>query len=255
VLFAWPFLPKLARAEGRDPRMLTIVLRGALDGLAAVAPVGDPDWVKLRGDKALVLDGKTPALPLDSFFALNPAMPNLHRLYKAGQATIVHAAAIAFSLWIIAGSRPVFLVAAVDRIVAVSANAIADTDLQQGRSEEFRTRSWTGPRLAAIELPTEPAERNHLVFLVGDRNVEDLPRYYVAYGEGSKTLLPAAKALDALRGKNAEAAALVDGWLRRSGRNADDIRWVPLQARKDDLVMLLDRRSAQPLQALAINPW
>src|SRR4249919_2851663 len=93
VLFAWPFLPKLARAEGRDPRMLTIVLRGALDGLAAVAPVGDPDWVKLRGDNALTLDGKTAALPLDSFFALNPAMPNLHRLYKAQQATIVHATA------------------------------------------------------------------------------------------------------------------------------------------------------------------
>src|ERR1700752_702601 len=93
VLFASPFLPKLARAEGRDPRMLTIVLRGALDGLAAVAPVADPDWVKLRGDKALVLDGKTPALPLDSFFALNPAMPNLLRLYKEGQAAIVHASA------------------------------------------------------------------------------------------------------------------------------------------------------------------
>ena len=93
VLFAWPFLPKLARAEGRDPRMLTIILRGALDGLAAVAPVGDPDWVKLRGDKALLLDGKPPALPLDSFFALNPAMPNLHRLYKAGEAAIVHATA------------------------------------------------------------------------------------------------------------------------------------------------------------------
>jgi uncharacterized protein (DUF1501 family) len=93
VLFAWAHLPKLARAEGRDPRLLVIVLRGALDGLAAVAPVGDPDWVKLRGDNALALDGKTPALPLDSFFALNPAMPNLHRLYQAGQATIVHAAA------------------------------------------------------------------------------------------------------------------------------------------------------------------
>ena len=93
VLFAWPFLPKLARAEGRDPRFLTIVLRGALDGLAAVAPVGDPDWVKLRGDRALKLDGNPPALPLDSFFALNPAMTNLHRLYHAGEATIVHATA------------------------------------------------------------------------------------------------------------------------------------------------------------------
>jgi uncharacterized protein (DUF1501 family) len=93
VLFAWAHLPKVARAEGRDPRMLVIVLRGALDGLAMVAPVGDPDWVKLRGDRALVLDGKTPALPLDSFFALNPAMPNLHRLYQARQAIPVHAAA------------------------------------------------------------------------------------------------------------------------------------------------------------------
>src|SRR5438309_11701257 len=91
TLFAWAYLPRLARAEGRDPRLLVIVLRGGLDGLGAVAPVGDPDWVGLRGDRALLLDGKTPALPLDSFFALNPAMPNLHRLYKAQQATIVHA--------------------------------------------------------------------------------------------------------------------------------------------------------------------
>jgi hypothetical protein len=92
-LFAWAHTPKLARAEGRDPRVLVIVLRGALDGLGMVAPVGDPDWVSLRGDRALVLDGKPAALPLDSFFALNPAMPNLHRLYQAQQAIIVHAAA------------------------------------------------------------------------------------------------------------------------------------------------------------------
>jgi uncharacterized protein (DUF1501 family) len=93
ALFAWTQVPKLARAEGRDPRMLVIVLRGALDGLGAVAPVGDPDWVALRGDRALVLDGRTPALPLDSFFALNSAMPNLHRLYRAQQAIVVHATA------------------------------------------------------------------------------------------------------------------------------------------------------------------
>jgi uncharacterized protein (DUF1501 family) len=93
TLFAWAFAPKLAHAEGRDPRLLTIVLRGALDGLAAVAPVGDPDWIALRGDKALTLDGATKGLPLDPFFALNPAMPNLHRLYTSGVATIVHAVA------------------------------------------------------------------------------------------------------------------------------------------------------------------
>jgi uncharacterized protein (DUF1501 family) len=93
ALFAWTQMPKLARAEGRDPRLLVIVLRGGLDGLGAVAPVGDPDWIGLRGDRALVLDGKAPALPLDAFFALNPAMPNLHRLYKAREASIIHATA------------------------------------------------------------------------------------------------------------------------------------------------------------------
>jgi uncharacterized protein (DUF1501 family) len=93
AFFAWSQMPRLARAEGRDPRMLVIVLRGALDGLGAVAPVGDPDWVSLRGDRALLRDGKLPALPLDAFFALNPAMPNLHRLYMKQQAAIVHATA------------------------------------------------------------------------------------------------------------------------------------------------------------------
>src|SRR6516162_7608308 len=93
TLFAWAHLPKVAQAEGRDPRFLTIILRGALDGLATVAPVGDPEWQTLRGDKALTLEGKTPALKLDEFFALNPAMPNLHRMFESKEAIIVHASA------------------------------------------------------------------------------------------------------------------------------------------------------------------
>jgi uncharacterized protein (DUF1501 family) len=93
VLFAWSCLPKLARAEGRDPRLLVVVLRGALDGLATVAPIGDPNWIALRGDNALRADGPAAGLRLDDFFVLNPAMTNLHRLYRAGEASIVHAVA------------------------------------------------------------------------------------------------------------------------------------------------------------------
>jgi uncharacterized protein (DUF1501 family) len=93
TLFAWAHLPRLAYAEGRDPRFLAIILRGALDGLATVAPVGDPDWVALRGDNALTLAGNAPALKLNDFFALNPAMPNLHRMFQANEAIIVHACA------------------------------------------------------------------------------------------------------------------------------------------------------------------
>ncbi len=91
---AWAFLPRFAHAAGgRDMRFVTIVLRGALDGLSAVAPLGDPAYADLHGALALRRDGDHAALPLDGFFALNPAMPNVARLFRAGQAAVVHATA------------------------------------------------------------------------------------------------------------------------------------------------------------------
>lgn len=94
ALFASAFLPRIASAAGaRDPRLVVIVLHGALDGLAAVGPIGDPDYAGLHGSLAMRLDGPHPALPLDSVFALNPGMPTFARLFREKTATIVHAAA------------------------------------------------------------------------------------------------------------------------------------------------------------------
>ena len=90
---AWAAMPKLGFAGTRDPRLVVVILRGALDGLAAVAPVGDPNYRPLRGALALGEGGKD-ILPLaGGFFALNDAMPKLHATYAKGQALIVHAVA------------------------------------------------------------------------------------------------------------------------------------------------------------------
>lgn len=97
ALFAWSFAPRYAfAAGGRDPRLVVVVLRGALDGLAAVPPVGDPGYVPLRPGLALPASGDGAALPLDGFFGLHPAMPNLARLYQAKQAAIVQATATGY---------------------------------------------------------------------------------------------------------------------------------------------------------------
>ena len=90
-LALWSLMPKMAVAGTRDPRLLVVVLRGGLDGLAAVAPVGDPDYARLRGSIALPTSGEGAGLPLDGFFALNGAMPQLHGLFRTGEALIVHA--------------------------------------------------------------------------------------------------------------------------------------------------------------------
>jgi len=97
ALFAWAYVPKFAQAaSSRDPRLVVIILRGALDGLSAVGPVGDPAYAGLHGQIALSLTGEHAAIPLDGFFALNPAMPVFARLYKEGHGAIVHATATAY---------------------------------------------------------------------------------------------------------------------------------------------------------------
>jgi uncharacterized protein (DUF1501 family) len=92
-LAMWSLLPKAALAGTRDPRLLTVVLRGGLDGLSLAAPVGDPDYGKLRQHIAMAAPGQGIAagLQLDSLFALNPNMPFLHSLYTKKEALIVHA--------------------------------------------------------------------------------------------------------------------------------------------------------------------
>jgi uncharacterized protein (DUF1501 family) len=89
---AWAYLPKFARAAGgRDPRLIVVILRGALDGLATVAPVGDPDYAGLHGSIALTRDGPHAAVMLDSFFALHPSMPEFARMYRDKHAAVIHA--------------------------------------------------------------------------------------------------------------------------------------------------------------------
>ncbi|EGF93393.1 tat twin-arginine translocation pathway signal sequence domain protein [Asticcacaulis biprosthecium C19] len=83
------FIPRVASAAGaRDPRFITIILRGALDGLAAVPPVGDPGYERLRQAFAI-----TSPLKLDGMFALHPSLTNLARQYRASHATVIHASA------------------------------------------------------------------------------------------------------------------------------------------------------------------
>lgn len=92
-LALWSLLPRTAAAQGRDPRLLTVVLRGGLDGLALAAAAGDPEFARLRGNLAIPAAGERAGLPLDGFFVLNANMPFLHELYGRRQALIVHAVA------------------------------------------------------------------------------------------------------------------------------------------------------------------
>jgi uncharacterized protein (DUF1501 family) len=82
-------LPRLSlAAPATDKRFVVILLRGAMDGLSAAPPIGDPDYERARNGLAL-----ENALKLDAMFALHPNIPGMKSLYDGGELIVVHAAA------------------------------------------------------------------------------------------------------------------------------------------------------------------
>ena len=95
-LAAWAAMPRWASAARRDPRLVVVILRGAMDGLAVVPPVGDPNYVARRGEAALGSAGGEATLRLDGVFGLNDALSFVHGRYAAGEALIIHATATGY---------------------------------------------------------------------------------------------------------------------------------------------------------------
>lgn len=79
-----------ARAAG-DARLVVVLLRGALDGLAAVPPYGDPAYTALRPDAPREPGGPDGPLDLGGRFGLHPRLAALHAMYAADQAVVFHA--------------------------------------------------------------------------------------------------------------------------------------------------------------------
>lgn len=87
-------LPSMAfaRTDG-EKNLLFVLLRGAADGMAMLAPVGDPGLSELRRATLAEYDGARRA---DGFFAIHPAFDQVGAAYDAGEALFVHATATSY---------------------------------------------------------------------------------------------------------------------------------------------------------------
>jgi uncharacterized protein (DUF1501 family) len=85
TLTLWPRLAWSA-GNGSSPLLLVVLLRGGLDGLHALPPIGDNAWGSLRGSLPFAQgqdDAKNAKpTPLDRDFALHPSLAYAAQLYQ-----------------------------------------------------------------------------------------------------------------------------------------------------------------------------
>jgi uncharacterized protein (DUF1501 family) len=79
---------RAATPQSQGRKLIVVILRGAMDGMAALPKIDDPDIPQHR---ASLIDAK--AVPLSNGFALHSAMPTLAAMYKAGEASFIPAIA------------------------------------------------------------------------------------------------------------------------------------------------------------------
>jgi len=86
--------PNMAFPDVKLPekRLLVVLLRGGLDGLAAVPPLADKNLSKIRKD--VLVQG---ANYLDGFFGIHPNLKFLENEYHSGNAAFVHATSFPYT--------------------------------------------------------------------------------------------------------------------------------------------------------------
>jgi uncharacterized protein (DUF1501 family) len=79
---------RAATPESQGRKLVVVILRGGMDGIAALPKIDDPD---IRAHRAALIDAN--AKPLGDGFALHSAMPTLAAMYAAKEAAFVPAIA------------------------------------------------------------------------------------------------------------------------------------------------------------------
>lgn len=90
-------LARVQAAPADEKRLVVVLLRGGMDGLAAVPPYGDAAYRRQRGDLALPAPGQDGGvIDLDGFFGLHPSLEPLHAFYKRDELAVAHAVGIPY---------------------------------------------------------------------------------------------------------------------------------------------------------------
>ena len=223
----------LASAPG-DARLVVIILRGALDGLDALPPLGDADFAALRPGPA--------AAPLDGFFGLHPSLEPLRPMWDKGALVFAHAVSTPYrdkrshfdgQDLLEAGTEMDALGRLRDgwlnRLLTLMPGAVAETAYSVGRGDMLLMRgaapvaNWS-PDAALILSPQ--AERLLEGILHGDPLFRDAAAEALELSRGGAEAGPVPTAADMMSASAAPAArpdaiaAFAAGRLREGARIA-----------------------------------
>lgn len=166
----------------------------------------------------------------------------------------VQLAALVYGVFILAGTRPVYVAFSQDRLEIVTARDIDDKELAAAREAAYRSLPFTGPRYVGVVVPK--ADQNDALFQALSGNEEHMrPKFYVPYESLRETIVGRAKTLDALTQKKPASKPLLEAAMRGISIPAARVRWLPVHHRKGFWTALIDSDDGKPVAYVDFDPY
>ena len=170
---------------------------------------------------------------------------------------LVQATALAYGVYVLFQSRPVYIVFAKDRFELIRANDLDPAELEKAKPGPYASLPWTGPEVVAARIPKDPKEQMKLMdSALAGADIQTLPRYYVAYAQLAQDAVARSAPLARLRELNPGAGPAIDRLVARHGGAEEALRFLPMRAGPlVDLTVLMAGASGEVLEIAALRPW
>ncbi|MBK8740597.1 MAG: hypothetical protein IPM02_14190 [Betaproteobacteria bacterium] len=164
-------------------------------------------------------------------------------------------AALTYGVAVAAGARPVYTVFVVDRFEVVSANDLDPDEMAKIDRAEFKSLSWTGPRVVGVSRPADPDEQFRIIMSSSQgKDLQHFPQHFVPYADVSAEAGRRAQPLETLRRFNKERTGEIDAFVRQNGVREQDVGFLPLRAKRGERAAVV-KRNGDIVGTLNLSPW
>ena len=167
---------------------------------------------------------------------------------------VIQLAAMIYGVYIVAGTRPVYVAFNQDRIEVVTAREISDQELAAARDPAYADLPLDGPRLVAVQVPPED-QQDALFQSVAGNEEHQRPKFFAPYETALADIRRRAKPVPALVAKFPAAAPLLDTAMRELAIPAERVRWLPVRHRQGFWTALIDNDDGKPVAYVAFDPY
>jgi hypothetical protein len=166
----------------------------------------------------------------------------------------VQIAALVYGVYIVAGTRPVYVAFNKDRLEVVTARDIAAADLAEARDPAWARLPWDGPKFVSILIP-DADQQDAMFQAVQGKEEHQRPKFYAPYDTALEDIRRRSKTVAELTAKFPASKTQFDAAMGEVDIPQERVRWLPVRHRQGFWTALIDTENGRPVAYVPFDPY